>query len=104
MPQAYARGDKVELVSRFDFAMRFTSAFMIVPLAGFIGFGPSFYSLWLPGRSVAELGDIQLLSVLTVITLIASALVEPLYYANTLTTKIKGSVLIASGSVWQRSP
>lgn len=97
MAQAYARGDKVELVSRFDFAMRFTSAFMIVPLAGFIGFGPSFYSLWLPGRSVAELGDIQLLSVLTVITLIASALVEPLYYANTLTTKIKGSVLIAFG-------
>ena len=97
MAQAYARGDKTELVRRFDFAMRFTSAFMIVPLAGFIGFGPSFYSLWLPGRSVAELGEIQLLSVLTVITLIASALVEPLYYANTLTTKIRGSVLIAFG-------
>lgn len=97
MAQAYARGDKAELVSRFDFAMRFTSAFMIVPLAGFIGFGPSFYSLWLPDRPVAELGEVQLLSVLTVVSLLASALVEPLYYANTLTKKIKGSVLIAFG-------
>lgn len=97
MAQAYARGDKTELVRRFDFAMRFTSAFMIVPLAGFIGFGPSFYALWLPGRAAVDLAEIQLLSVLTVVTLIASALVEPLYYANTLTTKIKGSVLIAFG-------
>lgn len=97
MTQAYALGDKTELVNRFDFAMRFTAAFNIVPLAGFIGFGPSFYSLWLPGRPVAELSEIQLLSVLTVVTLIASALVEPLYYANTLTTKVKGSVLIAFG-------
>lgn len=93
--QAYARKDKNEFVNRLDFAMRFTSAFMIVPLAGFIGFGPSFYSLWLPGRAAAELGEIQVLSVLTVVTLLASALVEPLYYANTLTIKIKGSVLIA---------
>ena len=97
MAQAYARGDKADLVDRLDFAMRFTSAFMIVPLAGFIGFGPSFYVLWLPGRAAAELSEIQLLSVLTVVTLIASALVEPLYYANTLTTKIRGSVLIAFG-------
>lgn len=97
MAEAYAQGDKVGLVSRFDFAMRFTAASLIVPLAGFIGFGPSFYSLWLPDRAVAELAEIQLLSVLTVMTLIASALVEPLYYANTLTTRVKGSVLIAFG-------
>lgn len=97
MAEAYAQGNKVELVNRFDFAMRFTAAFLIVPLAGFIGFGPSFYSLWLPGRTAAELSEIQLLSVLTVVTLIASALVEPLYYANTLTTEVKGSVLIAFG-------
>lgn len=97
MAEAYAQGDKAALVNRFDFAMRFTASFLIVPLAGFIGFGPSFYSLWLPGRTVAELTEIQLLSVLTVVTLIASALVEPLYYANTLTTKVRGSVLIAFG-------
>lgn len=97
MAQAYAYGDKKELTCRFDFAMRFTAAFTIVPLAGFIGFGPSFYALWLPGRAIAELSEIQILSVLTVIALIASALVEPLYYANTLTTKVKGSVLIGFG-------
>lgn len=97
MAQAYASGDSDQLVRRLDYAMRFTSAFMIVPLAGFMGFGGSFYSLWLPGRTAAELGEIQLLSILTVITLLASSLVEPLYYANTLTTKVRGSVVIAFG-------
>lgn len=97
MAQAYAQGNKAELCRRLDYAMRFTSAFMIVPLAGFVGFGPSFYALWLPDRSVAELGEIQLLSMLTIVALLASALVEPLYYANTLTTKVRGSVLIAFG-------
>ena len=82
--QAYARKDKNEFVNRLDFAMSFTSAFMIVPLAGFIGFGPSFYSLWLPGRAAAELGEIQVLSVLTVVTLLANALVEPLYLCEYL--------------------
>lgn len=97
MAQAYAQGNKAELCRRLDFSMRFTAAFMIVPLAGFIGLGPAFYGLWLQGRPVAELEEIQLLSMLTVITLLASALVEPLYYANTLTTKVRGSVLIAFG-------
>lgn len=97
MAQSYAQGNMTELCRRLDYSMRFTAAFMIVPLAGFIGFGSSFYALWLPSRPIAELGEIQLLSMLTVITLLASALVEPLYYANTLTTKVRGSVLIAFG-------
>ena len=40
---------------------------------------------------------IQILAVLTIIALISSALVEPLYYANTLANRLKGSVLITLG-------
>lgn len=95
--ELYAKKKTDELVKQFGFAMRFTAAVMIVPLAGFVAYGLHFYELWLPGRDVSELLLIQRLSVLTVVSLLASALVEPLYYANTLTNKIKGSVLITLG-------
>lgn len=93
----YAKRRNKELVAQFGFAMRFTAAVMIVPLAGLIVYGVYFYKLWLPDRDGTELALIQMLSVLTVITLVASALVEPLYYANTLANQIKGSVLITFG-------
>lgn len=95
--ELYAKKNNDELVEQFGFAMRFTAAIMIVPLAGLVVYGLHFYELWLPGRDISELLLIQRLSVLTVISLLASALVEPLYYANTLTNKIKGSVLITLG-------
>ncbi len=90
----YAKNKDEELVAQFGFAMKFTAAVMIVPLAGLIVYGIHFYELWLPNRDDVELISIQVLSVLTVVSLVASALVEPLYYANTLANKIKDSVLI----------
>ena len=95
--ELYAKKNSDELVAQFGFAMRFTAAVMIVPLMGLIVYGLYFYKLWLPGRDGAELVLVQMLSVLTIISLVASALVEPLYYANTLANKIKGSVLITLG-------
>lgn len=95
--ELYAKDRHEELVEQFGFAMRFTAAVMIVPLAGLVVYGLHFYELWLPGRDESELVLIQALSVLTVVSLVASALVEPLYYANTLANKIKGSVLITLG-------
>ena len=70
---------------------------MIVPLVGFIAFGLDFYTLWLPDRTAEEVKLIQQLSVLTVVPLLVNAYSEGLYYANTLTNKIKGSVLITFG-------
>ena len=95
--ELYAKKKDSELIAQFGFAMKFTAAVMIVPLAGLVAFGLDFYKLWLPGRDAAELSLIQALSVLTVISLMSSSLVEPLYYANTLANKIKGSVLITLG-------
>lgn len=95
--ELYAKNMDGELISYFGFAMRFVAAVMVVPLAGLISYGLPFYKLWLSGRDLTELVLIQTLSVLTVVSLVASALVEPLYYANTLANKIKGSVLITLG-------
>ena len=97
LAEHYAKREHDELRDGFSFAMRFTAGIMLVPLAGLIIYGIFFYRLWVPERSADEIALIQLLSVLTVISLVASALVEPLYYANTLANRIRDSVLITLG-------
>ena len=92
--ELYAREEKEKLGSYFSLAMRFTSGVMIVPLSGLIIFGTDFYKLWIPERSMEEVTLIQVLSILSLASLVSSALVEPLYYANTLANKLKGSVII----------
>lgn len=94
LAQFYAENRKKELVESFQFTIRFLSMVMIVPLVGFIVFGQDFYALWLPYKTTEEISLIQTLSILTVLPLLVNAYVEGLYYANTLTNKIKGSVLI----------
>ena len=90
----YAEDKKEALVEKFHFTIKFLSFMMMVPLIGFIAFGGEFYQLWLPQRSLNEINMIQMLSWLTVLPLLVNAYVECLYYANTLTNKIKGSVII----------
>ena len=97
LAQLYAEDKKEELTESFRFTIRFLSMVMIVPLVGFISFGLDFYTLWLPDRSAEEVKLIQQLSVLTVAPLLVNAYSEGLYYANVLTKKIKGSVLITFG-------
>ena len=92
--ELYAKKEKVALTAHFSLAMKFTAGVMTVPLVGLIVYGVHFFELWLPGRGAEEIILIQTLSVLTVVSLISSSLVEPLYYANSLANKIKGSVLI----------
>lgn len=97
LAQLYAANKKTELTESFRFTIRFLSMVMIVPLIGFISFGLDFYTLWLPDNTAEEVRLIQQLSVLTVIPLLINAYSEGLYYANVLTNKIKGSVLITFG-------
>lgn len=97
LARLYAENRMDDLKSEFLFTVRMLSFIMIVPLVGFIIFGREFYTLWLPQYSNEEVSLIQKLSVLTVLPLLVNAYVEGLYYANTLTNKIKGSVLISLG-------
>ena len=97
LARLYAENRMDDLRSEFLFTVRALSFIMIVPLVGFIIFGREFYTLWLPQYSNEEVSLIQKLSVLTVLPLLVNAYVEGLYYANTLTNKIKGSVLISLG-------
>lgn len=93
----YAQNDRQGLVGKFRFSIKLLSFLMAVPLIGFMVFGPDFYRLWLPQKSAEDVQLVQLLSALTVLPLLVNAYVEGLYYANTLTNKIRGSVLISFG-------
>lgn len=96
LAKEYATGEMDSLNKRFSFSMRFTGYIVLVPLIGFVSFGFPFYRLWLQGKDAEQIYVIQQLSALTVLPLVASCMVEPLYYANTLTRRLRGSVIIAT--------
>ena len=97
LAKLYATDKKKELISEFKYTTKVLSVLMIVPLIGFMTFGEKFYFLWLHDRSAEDIKLIQILSFLTVFPLLVNAYVEGLYYANTLTNRIKGSVLLTLG-------
>lgn len=94
LARLYAENKREVLIERFKFSVRFLTFVMNVPLVGFLIFGMDFFKLWLPYKNAYELKAIYNISVLTVIPLLCNAYVEGLYYANTLTNKIKESVII----------
>lgn len=93
----YSTGNKDLLVKCFKKTISMETIIILVPMVGLIFFGMEFYSLWLPEKNMDEIKIIQILSILTLIYTLGNGLVEGLYYANTLTKKIKNSVLITMG-------
>ena len=84
--KSYSDGNKSKLVSELKLSMKLTGLFSSIVFAGFFSLGKVFYALWIPGQ------DIDLIYVLTVITMISSVIegpVYPLYYIYTLTVKNK---------------
>lgn len=84
--QSYSQGNKKKLISELKLSMKLTGLFSSIIFAGFFSLGKVFYNLWIPGQ------DIDLIYMLTVITMIASIVegpIFPLYYIYTLTVKNK---------------
>lgn len=89
MTIAYAKGDIGEFVKETKFAIRICGLICSVPIMGVIVFGEPFYGIWLPTLSAAEIHEIQILSVLTLLPQVFSIYIFPLYQINTLTCKLK---------------
>ncbi len=84
--KSYSDGDKNKLISELKLSMKLTGLFSSMIFAGFVSLGKVFYNLWIPGQ------DIDLIYILTVITMLSSVIegpVYPLYYIYTLTVKNK---------------
>lgn len=94
MTVTYAKGDNDQFVSETSLALKICGAVCSVPLIGFVVFGKEFYGLWLPSLSAAELNEVQILSVLTILPQIFSMYIYPLYQVNTLTCKLKAPAIV----------
>lgn len=91
MMKIYANGDKEGLKTAVKTSMRIMTIFATVPNAILISLGVEFYRLWVPGQ------PIQLINVLSIITVIGTCVLgpmQPIYQIFTLTNKIRQSSII----------
>ena len=84
----YAKDKVGDVISEVKLSIKVIALIMIVPIAGFVAFGSSFYSIWL-GKSIDEVSKIQLLSVLTLIPYMFSVCSYSLPNIDTVTNKLK---------------
>lgn len=87
----YAKGKMDEVVKDFKFSMKLTGLFASSAMCFLLVFGYSFYSLWVPNQ------DINLLTVVSfvsVISLVISSVIVPLWQIFTITNKLKVNALV----------
>ena len=90
----YSKNKKEELVSETKFSIKIFSLIMMVPIAGVLVFGKSFFTLWLPSKSELEIMQIQVLSILSLLPNFVISYIYTLYSINTVTNKLKVPVLV----------
>lgn len=97
---AYANGDFDEMKRQLIFSVKLMGLLSSIPIAVLMGFGKSFYELWVPTQN-AEL--LQLLTIIACFNLIFALPLEPLYNVFTVCNKIKGPsiavICFASASI-----
>jgi O-antigen/teichoic acid export membrane protein len=90
----YSQHKIKELVKSVNFSLKVVGLLMIVPIAGFIAFGTEFYTLWLPSKTVNEISQIQILSVLSLLPYLISVSNYTLFILDTTTNKLKRPVMV----------
>ncbi len=86
----YANGNRTELLASVRYSMKVLGVMVNVPVAVFAAFGESFYQLWLPGQNAAQLHQ---LSVLAMLTVVVSGPINGLYSILTATNRVKANAL-----------
>lgn len=82
----YARDDRNLFISELLYTLKFTSIITGIPIAAYIALSSSFFGLWVP--SVAG-NELTALSLLTMISMIASFCIMPLFHIFTITNRLK---------------
>ncbi|HEY5589183.1 MAG TPA: hypothetical protein VIK86_09555 [Candidatus Paceibacterota bacterium] len=82
----YAKEDRVLFNSELKYTLKFTSIITGIPIAGFIALSSVFFKLWVPSVASTEL---TILAILTMISMVASFCIMPLFYIFTITNKLK---------------
>lgn len=82
--KSYADNQKQRLLDELKISMKVSGFMANIAFAGFVSLGMAYYKLWLPGQDIQLL---YLLTVITILTCIPSGAIHPLYYVYTLTVK-----------------
>ena len=89
----YSKHKIKELIDSVNFSTKIIALIMIVPIAGLVVFGQDFFGLWLPSKSIDEINQIQILSILSLMPYIVSVNNYTLFILDTTTNKLKRPVI-----------
>ncbi len=90
---SYAKENKEELTSDLKSAMKLTGFFANIPLCFILGFGMSFYYLWLPSqRDIIHV--YYSLTVLIMMGALVGGAISPLFNVYTIVNKLKWNSLV----------
>lgn len=84
--RSYAENKMDRLLGELRLSMKLSALLSNLAFAGFFALGMVYYRLWIPGEDIAL---VYRLTVITVLTSVASGSMKPLYYIYTLTVKQK---------------
>lgn len=82
----YSRDDRNLFISELLYTLKFTSIITGIPIAAYIALSSSFLGLWVPSVAGKELTT---LSLLTMISMIATFCIMPLFHIFTITNHLK---------------
>ncbi len=96
--RCYAEGDIEGVVKYARFGNKLLGIFMIAPMAVFAVFGQSFFKLWVP---LEDSFLIQMLSLLSIMSLLAGACINSVFTIFSITNKLRANsiVIMASGII-----
>lgn len=90
---SYAKAHKEELTSDLKSAMKLTGFFANIPLCFILGFGMSFYYMWLPSqRDILHV--YYYLTVLIMLGALVGGAISPLFNVYTIVNKLKWNSLV----------
>lgn len=96
MTECYAKGDIEGTIKYARMGNKLLGIFMIAPMAVFLVYGKSFFSLWVPSQDANLL---EILSLLSIMSLIAGSCINSIFTVFTITNhvKVNSLVILATG-------
>lgn len=89
----YSKNKIIELKNHVVFSLKIVGFSMLVPMACFVVLGTDFYSLWLPEKNLADIQQIQILSILSIAPFFVSISNYTLFVLDSVTNKLKRPVI-----------
>lgn len=87
----YAQNKQTELLKNINLSIKVVGLIVVIPISFLIIFGDIFFSLWLPGEDTKFL---FLLSNLTIIPMIVTGSINPIFNVYTVTNKLKVPAIV----------